>query len=248
MGKHSRRPPDEEASRRIDPEIVLPPLGLRRAEDGRVVLDELEVERRRADADRQDPAPSTPPRPDRGAAPAGPAPGTARPNDRVAGPIQPTPTIYFGRPPGTENRRAGAAAMVGAVFLGAAALLPWATREPATLGATTLGWRDAQGALGPAPWILLLAAVALGLSIAALSAVLHRALQVGDVLVGVTALGLSIVEWLRIGDAADLVAEITDGRGSMAPGPAILFGVVGGTAMLVAAAVHRSTAPAWRRS
>lgn len=138
--------------------------------------------------------------------------------------------------------------MVGAVALAAAALLPWATREPATLGATTLGWRDAQGALGPAPWMLLLAAVALGLSIAALSAVLHRALQVGDVVVGASAVGLSIVEWVRIGDAAELVAEITDGRGSMAPGPAILFGVVGGTAMLVAGAVHRSTAPAWRQT
>jgi hypothetical protein len=167
--------------------------------------------------------------------------------EEVGGPIQPTPTIYFGRPPGTENRRAGAAAMVGGLLLLVAAFVPWATREPANLGSTTFGWRDASNGYGPGVWMAVLGVIAIGLAIGALTGSTHRGLQVGDVCVGVLAVLIGIVEWLRIRAAADEVADLTDGRASLSPSWGIVVAIVGGVALMIGAAVHRSTPPAWRQ-
>lgn len=167
--------------------------------------------------------------------------------EEVGGPIQPTPTIYFGRPPGTENRRAGAASLIGGLLLLAAAFVPWATREPASLGATAFGWRDASGGYGPGPMMLLLALVGLVLAVGALMGSTHRGLQLGDVCVGMLAVLVAVVEWLRIRSASDSVSDLTDSRATLSPSWGIVLAVVGGLVFFVAAAVHRSTPPAWRQ-
>jgi hypothetical protein len=74
-----------------------------------------------------------------------------------------------------------------------------------------------------------------------------RILQVGDVVLGALTLVVAFVEWLRIRDAADTVAELTDGRASLSPGWGALCAAVGGVALLVAALVHRDAPPAWRQ-
>lgn len=262
MGKHSRRAPGD-APRDERPAADEPASpGLRRDADGRVVLDEV--------------APAAPVHSDddsfvettvvdepidvgedgasRRRHPARRALDAARRGrrttdevDEVGGPIQPTPTVYFGRPPGTENRRAGGAALVGGLLLVASAFVPWATRAPESLGATSFGWRDASGAFGPGPWMLLLGLVALCLAAGALMGSPARILQVGDVVLGAIAIVVAIVEYLRVRDADGIVSDLTEGRASVSPGWGIALAVLGGVALLVAAVVHRATPPAWRQ-
>lgn len=171
----------------------------------------------------------------------------ARPLEEVGGPIQPTPTVYFGRPPGTENRRAGAAALVGSGLMLVAAFVPWATRSPETLGATTLGWRDASGGWGPGVWMLLLALVGFGLAIGALTGSNAQALQIGDAALGLVVVTIAVLELLRIRDAAGQVAELSDDRASLSPSWGIACALVGGGLLVAASFLHRSTPPAWRQ-
>jgi hypothetical protein len=262
MGKHSRRPPgDETTVETTGP----PPKGLRRDADGRVVLEEVAAvvepelvpasdlddgDTRSVGAATEVGEPAS-----RRRHPARRALDAARrgrrradePLESVGGPIQPTPTVYFGRPPGTENRRAGGAALVGAIALLLAAVVPWATRAPDSLGATSFGWRDPSGGFGPGVWMFVFGLIALGLAASALAGSTARILQVGDVVVGVVSLAVALVEWLRIRDAAGTVADLTDGRATLSPGWGALCAAVGGAALLVAALVHRDAPPAWRQ-
>jgi hypothetical protein len=269
MGKHSRRPPgDERLEEPVDApaaEAVTP--GLMRDAEGRVVLQHVDGASSRVDANDgnspdeppatvQDPVPTEPgEQTSRRRHPARRALDAARrgrrrttePLEEVGGPIQPTPTVYFGRPPGTENRRAGAAALVGCLLLLGSSIVPWATRSPESVAAS-LGWRDASGGFGPGPWILVLGLTAGVLAVSALAGSNARALQIIDVVVGSAAIVTAVVEWRRIADADDVVSTLTDGRAGLSPGWGVVLAAVGGLALVVAAAVHRNTPPAWRQA
>ena len=93
----------------------------------------------------------------------------------------------------------------------------------------------------------MLALVAGALAFAALAGSNARALQVLDVVVGSGAIVTAVVEWLRIGDADEVVSGLTDGRVGLSASWGVALALVGGSALLVAAAVHRTTPPAWRQ-
>lgn len=202
------------------------------------------VTRRRRATDRKpaDPDPS----PGRGAHPS----RRRRPPvlERVGGPIRPTPTIYFGRPPGTENRRAGVAALVGGLCLVIAAWVPWAVRTPEHLAHRHLGWRDANGDLGPGWMALALGVVALGLAAAALRGRHEPWLRWADAATGGAAVLLLAVERVRIGRAGGRAEQVSEGLATVSPSWGLLLLAVGGVALLVAAATHRTDPPAWRRT
>ncbi|MBK5222630.1 MAG: hypothetical protein JJE52_07100 [Acidimicrobiia bacterium] len=213
------------------PDVVLPP-GLTRMPGGSTVLEGVEVhhepavpftrmERRRLTTNSDD--------------------------DGVGGPIHPRPTIYFGRPPGTENRRAGGAALIGALLLVLASVVPWATRHPSHLQPSAVGWSDANGAIGSGWIALAIGAVALGLAAAALMGRVDTWLRVADGVAGVVAVILALVEGVRIGRASSVVHDLTDGVVDLKPTWGLILVVAGGLSLVVAAAVHRTDVPAWRR-
>ncbi|QGG95085.1 hypothetical protein [Actinomarinicola tropica] len=184
-----------------------------------------------------------------------PPPGPGHPSrrrrppmlERVGGPIRPTPTIYFGRPPGTENRRAGIAALTGALSLVLAAWVPWAVRTPDHLAHRHVGWRDANGALGPGWTALVLGLVALGLAAAALRGRHETWLRWADAATGGAALLVLAVEGTRIVRAGGTAEDVSEGLATVSPSWGLLLLAVGGAALLVAAATHRTDPPAWRR-
>ena len=170
-----------------------------------------------------------------------------RAGDAVGGPIRPQPTIYFGRPPGTENRRAGAAALVGAAALLLEAVTPWATRSPDHLDPTHLGWRDANGHLGPGWFAVVLGLAALGLAVAALRGRTDPWLRWADAGVGALTLLLLLVEGTRILQAGRTAEEVSAGDAAVEPGWGLAALLAAAVALGVAAVVHRSQPPAWRQ-
>lgn len=219
------------------PPDAVPPTILRRRPDGPVVLDPTErardddipgVTRRRRASDRQ-------------------AEDEARRAAAVVGgPIQPNATIHFGRPPGTENRQAGLAATVGGMLLVAAVALPWAVRSPAHLDPSRMGWRDADGALGPGWLALLIGLGALGLGVTALRGRTDPWMRGAFAAGAGAALVLAAVDGVRILRADDAAARASDGLAGVSPSWGLLSLAAGGAALGVAAVVHRAEPPAWR--
>lgn len=231
------------------PPDAVPPSYLRRGPGGSFVLDpdvdpdgriddEPGVSRRRRATDRP-PVPEPEPR--------GPRASGRRVLDAVGGPIRPTSTIHFGRPPGTENRQAGAAATVASALFAGAVVVPWAVRTPAHLSPTGIAWRDADGGFGPGWMALVLALAAGSLAAAALRGRTDDRLRAADVAVAVLGLVVAGVEWLRIRSAGRIAGEVSDGAASVSPSWGLLLVAAASVALLVAAVVHRSRPPAWRR-
>lgn len=233
------------------PPGAVPPSILRRGPGGSFVLDPSDpsdeeppevpgVTRRRRATDRPPDAPSS-------GQERGPARSGRRVLEAVGGPIRPTSTIHFGRPPGTENRQAGAAATVATVAFALAAVVPWATRTPDHLSPTGLGWRDANGDLGPGWVALLLALAAAWLAGSALRGRTDSWLRSADAAVGGAGLVVALVEGVRILRAGGLADEASDGVAAVSPSWGLLLVLGGSAALGVAAVVHRSQPPAWRQ-
>ena len=189
-------------------------------------------------------APPAPGTPTSGSPPSSDGPPT---REQVGGPIRPTSTIYFGRPPGTENRPAGAAALAGAVLLLAGAAGPWAVREGGSGATVSFGWRDATGGLGPGWAAAALGLLAVVLAGAALAGRTERWMRIQAVVVGLLALAVAGVEGARVRSAGRVVEDLTGGEVGLGVGWGLAAVAAGGVALLVAAWLHRSQPPAWRR-
>lgn len=147
--------------------------------------------------------------------------------ESVGGPLRPTSEDAFGRPPGTENRRAGTAALLGAALLAAATFLPWATYRPDVVGHMVTGWRDAAGGVGDG---FGLAAVAIVTAIVAERCLAGRTglgLQRWLWAASVAAVVVLVLSWWRVVDARDRIVGLTDGLVMVRPGWGLFVGLVG---------------------
>jgi hypothetical protein len=167
--------------------------------------------------------------------------------EAVGGPIRPSATIQFGRPPGTENRQAGTAAAIGSGLFLLAAVVPWAMRTPSHLSPAGLGWRDANGALGPGWVAALLGLAALVLAASALGGRIDTWLRTADATVAAIGLIVGVLEAVRILRAGDQAARLSDGLAGVEPSWGLVLVIGGAVSLGVAAAVHRSEPPAWRQ-